>query len=344
MNKIAYIEIDTHAEIALNFLEIMNSSTKFSVDYYFSKKTANIIQKKQNINIVNPRNILSELEKKNYDLIIIGTAHRYFNIFKNIVNQYNTAVIVHNIHFSKASRWEIFRSIFKEDFKFRLKLLFKESLLSAPKIYQNANHQLVLDKSFENTDYQYLPVFYPTPYSTQNSDRLRVVIPGGVSQKRRDYQHILRKIPTFKTNIEFIFCGKATGKELEWLKNVEKTLPKNIIIRYFTEKLNNENYHNIMTSADMLWCPIQRETSFMNIPEFYGKTKMSGNIGDAIKYSKPAIFPKNYHSDFDFIIREEEDIEQQFYDILSKKFNFEDFKKEKIVLHLEQILEKLMKK
>lgn len=344
MKKIAYIEIDTHAEIALNFLEIMKNSNKFCVDYYFSKKIANIIQKKQNINIVTPKNILSELKKKNYNLIIIGTAHRYFNIFKNVVNQHNTAIIVHNIHFSKASRWEIFRSIFKEDFKFRLKLLFKESLLSTPKIYQSANHQLVLEKSFENTDYQYLPVFHQLSYTHKNSERLRVVIPGSVSQKRRDYQHILRKISTFKTNIEFIFCGKATGKELEWLKNTEKTLPKNIIIRYFTEKLNNEEYHTLMASADILWCPIQSETSFMSIPEFYGKTKISGNIGDAIKYSKPVIFPENYHSHFEFIIKEEEDIEQQFYDILSKKFNFEDFKKDKVLLHLEQILEKLTKK
>ena len=38
MKKIAYIELDTHAEIALNFMELMNDSKVFSVDYYFSEK------------------------------------------------------------------------------------------------------------------------------------------------------------------------------------------------------------------------------------------------------------------------------------------------------------------
>jgi hypothetical protein len=38
LKKIAYIELDTHAEIALNFMELMNDSKEFSVDYYFSEK------------------------------------------------------------------------------------------------------------------------------------------------------------------------------------------------------------------------------------------------------------------------------------------------------------------
>ena len=36
MKKIAYIELDTHAEIAGNFLELMKNSQKILVDYYFS--------------------------------------------------------------------------------------------------------------------------------------------------------------------------------------------------------------------------------------------------------------------------------------------------------------------
>jgi len=35
--QIAYIEIDTHAEIAENFAELTKNSEKFSVDFYFSK-------------------------------------------------------------------------------------------------------------------------------------------------------------------------------------------------------------------------------------------------------------------------------------------------------------------
>ena len=38
----------------------------------------------------------------------------------------------------------------------------------------------------------------------------------------------------------------------------------------------------------------------------HGITKMSGNIGDAIKFGKLAIFPENYPSKYSFIIPEKE--------------------------------------
>ncbi|MEI7489648.1 MAG: hypothetical protein WCJ72_19965, partial [Chryseobacterium sp.] len=50
MKKIAYIEIDTHAEIAQDFIEIMQDSREFKVDYYFSQRIINQIKEsKDNI-------------------------------------------------------------------------------------------------------------------------------------------------------------------------------------------------------------------------------------------------------------------------------------------------------
>ena len=85
MKKIAYIELDTHAEIAGNFLELMKNSQKISVDYYFSEKILNLLGKKekQNIYQVSKNNLLELLKNKSYDLVIIGTVHRYFEVFSN---------------------------------------------------------------------------------------------------------------------------------------------------------------------------------------------------------------------------------------------------------------------
>ena len=55
LKKIAYIEIDTHAEIALNFMELMNDSKAFSVDYYFSEKILKFLGFAQNDKL--PENI-----------------------------------------------------------------------------------------------------------------------------------------------------------------------------------------------------------------------------------------------------------------------------------------------
>jgi hypothetical protein len=51
LKKIAYIELDTHAEIALNFMELMNDSKVFSVDYYFSEKILKTLGLKESENI-----------------------------------------------------------------------------------------------------------------------------------------------------------------------------------------------------------------------------------------------------------------------------------------------------
>ena len=84
MKKIAYIELDTHAEIARNFSELMNDSKVFSVDYYFSEKISKQINiDLSNVYLTESSAILEQLKSKKYDLVIIGTVHRYFNIFNN---------------------------------------------------------------------------------------------------------------------------------------------------------------------------------------------------------------------------------------------------------------------
>ena len=47
MKNIAYIELDTHAEIALNFMELMAGSSDFHLDFWFSEKIARQFQQNE---------------------------------------------------------------------------------------------------------------------------------------------------------------------------------------------------------------------------------------------------------------------------------------------------------
>ncbi len=343
MRKIAYIEIDTHPEIVSNFMDLMNDSSDFSVDYYLSEKIQRLIScQSRNLTTVSHENILEQLRDADYDLVIIGTVHRYFNVFNAIVDQFNTAIITHNLNFSTTSGFQLLKNIWKEDVAFRLKLWLKEGLLKSKSIYQKTNNLLVLDQGFTSTDYQYLPLFYSKKVDFKDFQELKVVIPGAVSQKRRDYQHILERIELFKSNIEFIFLGKASGEELSWLKASRKSLPQNVKIKFFTKKLSGADFEQEMLNASVLWCPVQTQTSFFSVPEFYGKTKMSGNIGDAVKYCKMAIFPCNYHSHFPFILKENIDIEEQLLEVSQQKIDFESFSKSKILKQLESVLDRII--
>ncbi len=379
MKKIAYIEIDTHAEIALNFMELMNDSKAFSVDYYFSEKILKTLglQETENIKKATPENLIQQLSTDNYQLIIIGTVHRYFNVFEKI---------------------DLLSSIFKEDFQFRLKLLLKEGLLRKSNVYQKAKNLLVLDQTLKcnfilneaqhnqiksetlNEDYErsseesftFLPIFYTKFSEKPKNETYTIVIPGAVSQKRRDYKSVIKKLKNLELNfdegefcracpeisgnekfvennlqengssvgttqkIQVIFLGKASGKELEMLQNFEQSKSENISIKCFKEKVPQDVFDDYMQKADVLWCPIQQETEFFSQKEIYGFTKMSGNIGDAVKFGKLAVFPKNYPSKYSFIVPEKGSLGDFLF--TRKDVDFSEFSKEKVLQELEKTI------
>ena len=342
MKKIAYIEIDTHAEIAADFMNLMNDSEEFSVDYYFSQRIKNQIQKNNEAVFLSDNSmILDQLKSKKFDLVIIGTVHRYFNTFLNITNKYNTAVIVHNLNFSKASRLNLIKNVFKEDIVYRLKLWWKEGLFNASKVYKISKHLLILDKGFSAQEYQFLPLFYTKEFAQNKNEKLSVVIPGGVSQKRRDYQYVLDVIQKTERakNIEFVFLGKAKGEELEAIGKISNQFN----ITYFKERVSQQDFEMWMKKADILWCPIQQQTEFFSQKEVYGKTKMTGNIGDAIKFGKIAVFPKNYTSNLDFIVTEKENVIEQFYELQNVRYDFQrEYSKQTVLESLERLLQQLV--
>lgn len=341
MKKIAYIEIDTHAEIAADFMNLMNDSKEFSVDYYFSQRIKNQIQTNNEAVFLSDNSmILDQLRSKKYDLVIIGTVHRYFNTFLNITNKYKTAVIVHNLNFSKASKLDLIKNVFKEDVVYRLKLWWKEGLFYSSKVYRNACQLLVLDKEFVSQEYQFLPLFYTKEFAQNKNEKLTVVIPGGVSQKRRDYQHVLEVIQKTERakNIEFVFLGKAKGEELEAIEKISNQFN----ITYFKERIPHQDFEMWMKKGDVLWCPIQQQTEFFSQKEVYGKTKMTGNIGDAIKFGKIAVFPANYTSNLDFIVPEKENVIEQFYELQNTQYDFQKaYSKQTVLENLENLLQKL---
>lgn len=347
MIRIAYVELDTHVEVVGNFKDLMDDSKKFSVDYYLSDKISDTLDLEycHQVFRTSSDNLYELLHQKKYDLIIIGTAHRYFNLFLKIVKEFPTLIIAHNLNFIQASRWSLLKNIFRKDVKFRLKLFLKEGLWYKNKVYEKAKALLVLDRNLLKNQVIkklfYFPIFFNKYDEVGQDDIFRVVIPGSVSQNRRDYWAVINELEHLKINrkVEFVFLGKAKEKELGWLIDLEKKLPQNIKIQYFKNKLPQNVFDDWMKKANLLWCPIQREVDFLGIKEIYGETKMSGSIGDAIRFAKTAIFPKNYSSELFFVKNEPQGI---FYNITNfqrlNKNEWKIFEKNNILVELEEII------
>ncbi|UKB78524.1 hypothetical protein [Chryseobacterium sp. MEBOG07] len=346
MKKIAYIEIDTHAEIAQAFMDVMKGSQDFEVDYYFSKKIKDQIKHSNKaIFLSDSSMILDQLRGKGYDLVVIGTVHRYFNTFLAVTKKYNTAIITHNLNFTKASKLDLMKSIFKGDIIFRLKLWMKEGLFYKTKVYQTSRSLFVLDEALISERHRFLPLFYTRDFDKTKNEDLVIVIPGGVSQNRRDYTYIFETIQNLKTDkrCQLVFLGKASGHELKRLEQLSEKLPENIEITYFSERVSSEDFEKWMKKADVLWCPIQQETEFFSMKETYGLTKMTGNLGDAVAYGKLAVFPKNYPSKLDFIIPEKGNILDQLTALSEAPFDFyKTYSKKEVQKKLEQFLNGLM--
>nr|WP_315034489.1 hypothetical protein [uncultured Chryseobacterium sp.] len=346
MKKIAYIEIDTHAEIAQAFMDAMEDSHNFEIDYYFSKKIKDQIRHNdQAIFLSDSSMILDQLKAKNYDLVIIGTVHRFFNTFFAITKKYNTAVITHNLNFTQSSRWSLMKSVFKGDVIYRLKLWWKEGLFYVSKIYQKPASLFVLDEALTSDKYQFLPLFYTKYYEKSENKKLTVVIPGSVSQKRRDYYDVFKRIQGMKpdTQCEFVFLGKAKDDELRQLEHLSEKLSENMGVTYFSERVSVEDFEKWMQKADVLWCPIQQDTEFFSLRETYGVTKMTGNLGDSIMYGKWAVFPENYPSKLEFIIPEQENILKQLKELAGKTYDFQKtYNKQVVQKKLEEVLDRLI--
>ena len=216
-------------------------------------------------------------------------------------------------------------------------------MLYKRKIYEKAHKIFVLDKNLASGDFVYLPLFFNEYWGYLEKDYLKIVIPGTVSQVRRDYFKIIEELKDIKCerNIEIVFLGKAEDKELEAIRKLEEILMYNSKIRlvYFTEKVFQNVFDEEMKNADVLYCPIQMDTEFFSIKERYGRTKISGNIGDAIKFGKKVYLPKTYQSNYFFV----ENKNLSFAEILMKNYkteveDWQKLEKDLVLSEIEKIL------
>lgn len=348
VKQIAYIELDCHSEVVNNFMTLMNDSILFAVDYYLADTVMKELklERKKNIFVSDKKNILSQL-KISYDLVIIGTANRDFGLYKKIAKKYPVCTIVHNINFVKTHANKIIRSLLHQNIKLALHLI-KSDIYNKDDFYNKAS-MLVLDNVLasenKNLHLHFIPLsFYEKQEQGLIEDKINIVIPGTVSQKRRDYKHVLNKLKQFTSTISITLLGKASGKELEWIKQVEKDISSNVELIYFTKSVSQQKFDEIMRASHIIWSPVQQAIDFFGVTEYYGKSKISGNINDAIKFGKPILLPDFYESNLHFAFKESDNIEQQIIESAKKDFSFEKYNKENVLQQLEITLLSLLAK
>ena len=143
-------------------------------------------------------------------------------------------------------------------------------------------------------------VFELNSRSVLNNDRVRLVVPGTVDNKRRNYDDVFllcelleeAALPVdvillggYNSNYGKAVIAKAKHWEAKFisLKSYDSTL------------IPQDEYDRVMQDAHFLFCPVQIRTRICGeVDEVYGVSKSSGALSDAIRHAKPLILPDDY--------------------------------------------------
>lgn len=310
MKNVAILEFETHSHLLYLWDRILQDQNSYQYHFFVSK---NINKQLRDITSTKITVIEHFIDLNNklfsYDLVIINTLHRNFEKYALIFENYKTLLLVHNSNFYFKSANYKFIYLFK-NFNvqlnyYYLKLIYKEKIYKNRSIINRAggfgflSEEILNYNSNQYKNKYYVPLFYNKSVEiSSNQSQIKIVIPGNISQRRRDYDLIFKILPELapKANLCFVFLGKPENIKMQKkLENFSKSKFSNRIqIKYYSQWISQKEFDAEMFSSHYLLCPLHKETSFYLQKEIYGKTKISGNETDCIYYGKIGIFPEFY--------------------------------------------------
>jgi len=124
---------------------------------------------------------------------------------------------------------------------------------------------------------------------------------GGVDIVRRDYNLLFKAfkgiVQRLATEVELIFLGKVFKNSQSVINKFKSLSSSKFSFKYFNSYVPDDEFVRIMKRTHFIIIPMKEIAKSPISTEYYGRTKISGNINDMIKYSKAAILPDFYRLD-----------------------------------------------
>ena len=295
--KVCIIETHYHEEFLNTLLDLFDSIAE--IDLYVTSKvkvSPYMIEKSKKIFYINneekQQKQLDKIDTSQYDLLFVNTIQpSMVDIPKwlNFTPHCKSILTLHNLNAWSNKKFILRKNIAHSidsyiTSKYTQKILKKYDIINVvhpgmiePAQYRFNNHKII-----------HIPYCFAKDEIKEDKKKtIDFVIPGNVTNKRRNYEPVLQ---TFKEifkkhdNIRLILLGQVKP-DME--KMIEKYNCKNLVTyKYHVEqKLYDKNLQN----ADFIISPSKAKTYTVNtVSEVYGLTK-SSNIYEAIKWRKPII-------------------------------------------------------
>ena len=227
--------------------------------------------------------------EKNIDVVILPSPEYYPTRYMSLFNDQrgNCKVIsgVHNLN-------TVFFSARTDQ---NVKEIFSKSDAYAVIDQTLKNH--MVNNSIEKEILVFPQIFRPQVIKKRKSGKTVFTITGSVEMKRRNYQIVadaMKLIPETHTEIKLILLGKANSDYAACIiQQLEELRSTGLEFLSWKDHVPADVFSDIMNETDFLIAPACIETENGGITEYYGKTKISGTMGDMIRYACPAVINKD---------------------------------------------------
>ncbi len=329
IKSIAIIEVDYHQEVLRSLIEILEPLNckiyVFSLERIWKRAAIKTKLKKTEVYLAKNRREIKKLITNNLEiinnteLIIFNTLASKFRFFASI--QYNPPVLlrVHNVNTYLNFSWKnldfklspfyiwkdtsyIFRRVIGS-----FELFYRKKFIQNRIDYFSFPEKSVAQYAIKNGFVQEERVIDFIPFVYSNTETIKVVekdfvsitIIGLVDKRKKDYNEVYEAfkslVPQLKSKVVLNFLGRPVGiKGKAILGTFKKLENSNFRVNTYNAFVPLDEFKRVTENTDFLLIPVTQFYHFSIFREIAGKTKVSGNINDAIVSGKPALIPSFY--------------------------------------------------
>lgn len=140
----------------------------------------------------------------------------------------------------------------------------------------------------------------PARTSDNDTDIVRIVVPGTVTNNGRDYNTLARAfkevVPQLGKTVELTLLGQVKMGKIT-LRKLQKIQGKRFRLQTFDSWIPQKDYDIHLRNADFLILPFEPFRRFGIIKESLGISAVSGGVSDMVRFGIPAICSIYYHLD-----------------------------------------------
>jgi len=337
--KVGIVEIcvDGHYMIVNSLIKTYLENKNTQIYLYITPKVFSILKNEiaNNSKIIihllenKPKNLFAKIEGDNLDRVHFNTVTKYFNYFYDFSLKFMGKIY---FHFHNIDLWfnstiiyetkQLANIILKGEFeiiyrqiKYALKQIYfsySQKKLIKYLLYRKNTFFIILSESQKFHLSKYVKVedntiifpsiiFEGNNYKdlSLNNKKMRVCIPGSVSQKRREYNKlfkVLRKNKDFfQNNVVFDFLGFLPTDESIIENEIKKLILEGFEIIYYTSFIDDIDFDENLYKSDIILSNIHVDTN-SKTPQ----NKETATVFNMVRCAKPGLFPKEFILDSSF--------------------------------------------